>query len=229
MVGTVVSNSTISHTCYNYMAGAALAVIGTDAVAMHNEVFDFPLFGISVMEAGGPSRASSPTVEIAYNYIHDFGGESVLSDFGGVYVSTDSDAQPSTNWLAADVHHNLITRASSYHYGANGLYSDHGTSGTNFYSNVVAGKGGRGISPHAGLNLTVTNNLFYNVSLQPFGGNPEASCVVSGPGGSPPGFSATLRSNIFAQAQGGSPVFFSTKDLFWDPPKTAVVSDGNVF
>jgi len=242
VAGTVLSNSTVWHTGYNYMSGGATAVVGTDAAVLHSEFFDFPLFGVAVEQAGGGSWASSPRVEIAYNSIHDFGGEQVLSDFGGVYLSTDSDAKPGTNWLAAEVHHNLIARAASYNYGANGLYSDHGTSGVNFFMNVVADVGGRGLSPHAGLNLTAANNLFYNVSLQPFAGEEQASCVVSGPQGHAPGFSLALRCNIFAQgaaaAAGGgggrgssssSAVLYSTKEAFWAPPATEVVSNDNVF
>lgn len=229
VVGLTVSNSTISKTNYNYMSGGAINVVGTDAAFVHNELFDVPLMGVTVEQAGGPSRASAPRVEIAYNRIRDYGGRDVLSDFGGVYISTNSDATPATNWLAASVHHNLISNAASYNYGANGLYSDHGTSGPAFFSNVVVGMGGRGLSPHAGLNVSAVNNVFFNVSVQPFAGSTDASCVVSGPQGHAPGFSALLRNNILAQPAGGSPVFYSTRDALWAPPDFVVASDANVF
>ena len=230
VAGTVVSNSIVrGPISYNYMSGGAAAVVGTNASFLHNELRDFPLFGVAVEQAGGPSRAGAPAVEVAFNFIHDFGGADVLSDFGGVYLSTNSDAKPATNWLAADVHHNLVARAASYAYGANGLYSDHGTSGVSFHHNVVAGVGGRGVSPHAGHNLTIANNVFYNTSTQPFAGSAAASCVVSGPQGHAPGFSAVLRNNILAQPAGGSAILYTTKDGLWAPPAATVASDGNVF
>ncbi len=231
VTGLVVSNSTISHTGFNYMSGGAAALVGTGAAFLHNELFDFPLFGVAVEQAGGPSRAAAPQVEIAFNHVHDFGGVDVLSDFGGVYLTTNSDAEPATNWLAADVHHNLVARAASYRggYGANGLYSDHGTSGARFHHNVVAGVGGRGVSPHAGLNLSVVNNLFFNVSAQPWPGGALGDCAVSGPQGHAPGFSAALKNNIVAQPEGGSAIFYSVKDALWAPPQSVVASDGSVF
>ena len=227
--GTVLSNSTISHVGYNYMSGGATAAIGTDAAVLHNELYDFPLFGVAVGQEGGPSRATAPAVEVASNWIHDFGGDQVLSDFGAVYISTNSDAKPATNWMAVEVHHNLIARAQSYNYGANGLYTDHGTSGADFHHNVVSGMGARGLSPHAGNNISAVNNIFFNVSTQPFAGEAEADCVVSGPQGHAPGFSATLRNNILAQPMGGSPIFYTTKDALWAPPQSTVASDANVF
>ena len=227
--GTVLSNSSISHVGYNYMSGGATAVIGTGAAVLHNELYDFPLFGVAVGQAGGASRAAAPAVEVAFNHLHDFGGAQVLSDFGAVYISTNSDAKPATNWMAVDVHHNLIARAQSYSYGANGLYSDHGTSGAAFHHNVVSSMGGRGLSPHAGNGISAVNNLFYNVSTQPFAGSAGADCVVSGPQGHAPGFSATLRNNILAQPLGGSPIIYTTKDAMWAPPQSTVTSDANVF
>ena len=230
VVGTVLANSTISRVGFNYMSGGAAAVIGTGAAFVHNEVFDVPLNGVTFQQAGGASRPEAPSAEIAFNHIHDFGGGGqVLSDFGGVYINANSDAKPATNWLATDVHHNLIERGASYDYGCNGIYTDHGTSGASVHHNVVAALGGRGLSPHAGLNLSAANNLFYNVSLQPFAGAAGASCVVSGPQGNAPGFSLALRANIFAQPAGGSAVFYSTRDAFWAPPRARVASDGNVF
>jgi hypothetical protein len=229
VAGTVLANSTISHVGFNYMSGGAAAVIGTGAAFVHNEVFDVPLNGVVFQQAGGPSREAAPSAEIAFNHLHDLGGEQVLSDFGACYINANSDARPATNWLAADVHHNLIERSASYNYGSNGVYSDHGTSGAYVHHNVITGLGGRGLSPHAGLNLTAVNNLIYNVSLQPFAGAAGASCVVSGPQGGAPGFSLALRANIFAQPTGGSAIFYSTRDAFWAPPRAAVASNDNVF
>ena len=57
-------------------------------------------------------------------------------------MSTNSDAAAATNWLAADVNHNLVANAASYNFGANDLYSDHGSSGAAYHHNVVAGVGG---------------------------------------------------------------------------------------
>jgi len=228
---TMISNCTVSHTCYNYMSGGAVAVVGTEASFLHNELYDFPLMGVVVQQAGGPSQAQAPSAQVAFNYIHDFGGRDVLSDFGGIYINSNSDSLPRTNWLAVDVHHNLIRNAASYGYGANGLYTDHGTSGAYLHHNVISGVGGRGLSPHSGLNITAVNNLFYNVSLQPFAGQMDANCVISGPQGNPPGFSATLRNNLLVQPlKGGSPpIFYTTKDKIWAPPKFLVNSDANIF
>ena len=171
-------------------------------------------------------------MEIAFNSIHDFGLDAVLSDFGGVYISTNSDAKPSTNWLAAEVHHNLIVRGRAYNYGSNGLYNDHGTSGPAFHSNAVANVGGRAVSLHCGNNVSVVNNVFYNVSSQPFACSSlpcPANCAVSGCNGAGnPGLSGAVFNNIVS-LDPSEPTAFTLKDVVYKPPGFTVSSDANVF
>jgi hypothetical protein len=180
---------------------------------------------------GGPSRAAAPALEIAFNRISNY-GQAITSDLGAVYVSSASDKKAATNWLAADVHDNWISGARNYEggYGANGLYSDHGTSGVRFFRNIVDAVGGRGASLHCGHGLEFSNNVVYNVSLDDFtpsGTNNGALSACNGGDVAAPGFAANVSVNVFAPV--GTRNAWAPQDATWQPPACTVAGDGNVY
>lgn len=180
---------------------------------------------------GGPSRAAAPALEIAYNRIYNY-GQGIISDLGGVYISSASDKVAATNWLAADVHHNWISNASSYTggYGANGLYNDHGTSGVHFHSNIVERVGGRGGSLHCGRGLSFVNNVIYDVARDPWTSSNNDDGALSSCNGddvADPGFAANVSINIIQPI--GTRDAWALKDTTWKPPTCTVTGDRNVF
>ena len=229
------ANSSIAHVGGIFLGGAAAVdALGMRARVLHNDLRDSPYSGVCYQQPGGPSRgdAATPIVEVAYNVIAEL-GQGVLSDLGGVYVSTGSDGAPATAWLAADIHHNLIANASCYSaggYGANGVYSDHATSGTTARANALVRLGGRGLSLHCGQGLAATGNILYAVGAQGFSGGNEAA--VSGCTGSParsPGLSANVSGNIVVTGPGSAAAAYAPKDALWAPPADALASDANVW
>ena len=222
------TNSTISRTSLTFLAGAAVHVYGTNAAVLHNDFSEIPLDAIAYQQLGGPSFAAAPTAEIAYNHVRDF-GQGVTSDFGAVYISSLSDLVRENNWLATDVHHNLVERAESYSpggYGANGLYSDHGTSGTVFRSNVLTGLGGAGLALHCGLNLTASNNLVFNVSRTWGDGALQGCSAADTPKSF--GLAAAVRTNIFSLANKTREPFSSRG--VWDvPPSNILAAENNTY
>ena len=230
--GFLLANSTISHVGMVYLAGAcAVEPVGAGSRVLHNELYDTPYSGVALQEVGGPSRDAAPAVEIAYNLIHDLGA-GVLSDLGGIYISSASDTKPATNWLSADVHHNSVQHVRTYAggYGGNGLYTDHGTSGVHFLNNVLADIGGRGGSLHCGRDIQFAGNLVYSISTQNFtsaANNNGALSSCNGNDVSDPGFRANVSNNIFFML--GTANAWAPQDTTWAPPAASVESDRNVW
>ena len=230
--GFLVANSTVSHVGYVFTGGACgVDAVGGGARVLNCDISDTTYAGITMQGPGGPSRARAPALEIAFNRIYSY-GQAITNDFGGVYISSMSDATPATNWLAADVHHNWISGARSYSggYGANGLYSDHGTSGVHFFSNIIEGVGGRCASLHCGDGLSFYNNVCFNVSLDNFttsGKNNAALSSCNGADLSAPGFSAKVSTNIIAPVHTQNA--WAPEDVAWKPPACTVTGDGNVY
>lgn len=232
VTGFLMANSTVSHVGYVFTGDAcAVSPVGGGARVINNDLSDSTYSGVSMQGVGGPSRALAPRLEIAYNRIWNF-GQGIISDFGGVYISSASDEDPSTNWLAADVHHNWISGARNYPggYGANGLYTDHGTSGVHFFGNIVADLGGRGGSLHCGNGIVFTGNIVYNISLDNFttsGNNNGALSSCNGADVASPGFAANVSTNIFVPQ--GTFNTWAPQDTTWKPPSCTVSGDKNVY
>jgi hypothetical protein len=230
--GFLLANSTIAHVGYVFTGGAcAASPVGAGARVLNNDLSDSTYAGVLMQGPGGASRATAPTLEVAYNRIYDY-GQGIISDFGGVYLSSASDEIAKTNWLAADVHHNWISGARNYPggYGANGVYTDHGTSGARFFSNIIEGLGGRGGSLHCGNGIEFFNNVIFNVSFDNFtssGTNNGALSSCNGADVADPGFSANISTNIFVP--GGTLNVWAPEDTTWSPPADTVAGDNSVY
>ena len=230
--GFLVANSSVAHVGYVFTGGAcAISPVGGGARVLNNDLSDTTYSGVLMQGPGGPTRAAAPTLEVAFNRIYDY-GQGITSDLGGVYISSASDKVAATNWLAADVHHNWISGARSYAggYGANGVYTDHGTSGARIYGNIVERVGGRGASLHCGRGIEVFNNVFYNVSLDNFttgGANNGAFSACNGDDVGVPGFAANVSTNIVVPV--GTRAAWAPQDVTWQPPSCTVSGDDNVY
>ena len=227
-----VSNSTVSHVGYVFTgAAAAVHMVGAGARVVNNDLSDSTYAGVFFQGPGGPSRTAAPALEIAFNRITDF-GQGITSDFGGVYISTGSDKVAATNWIAADVHNNWISRGRNYAggYGANGVYTDHGTSGVHFFSNILEGLGGRGGSLHCGKGIAFTNNIVFNISVDNFttsGTNNGALSSCNSDDVTDPGFSANVSNNIFYPVHTANA--WAPQDTTWAPPTCTIAGDGNMY
>ena len=230
------ANSTLARAGSIFLGGAALVgAVGMRVRVVHNDLSDSPYSGVTYQQPGGPARAApaTPVLDISYNRIAQL-GQGVLSDLGGVYLSSASDAAPATNWLAADVHHNVIANASCYGgggYGANGVYSDHATSGLAARANALLRLGGRGLSLHCGYGLLAAGNLLYDIGAQAFGGGGNEAAVsgCTGAQARAPGMAANVSGNIVATGPRSAAAAYAPQDALWAPPEDALASDANVW
>lgn len=226
-----VANTTVSHVGFVFFSGAcgvAAAASGTRIV--NNDISDTPYSGVMWDMPGGPSRDAAPTFEVAFNRITDT-MQGVLSDGASVYITANEDDVAALNWVASDVHHNFIASSHNYDggYGANGLYSDHATSGTAFFSNIITGFGGRAGSLHCGNGLRFESNLVYDVTQQNFssGGKNNGALSSCGTNSSEPGFSANVSGNIFFLV--GTRNAWAPQDVTWSPPNDIITGGRNLW
>lgn len=94
----------------------------SNAKVTHNTVGYCPYAGIAAGWQDGTNGTSInnntlPIFTIGYNHIHNYGLR-ILSDFGGIYLSTDDNLcfqkSPKTCWLLSLVHDNLVEAGSHY-------------------------------------------------------------------------------------------------------------------
>lgn len=192
----VVSNCTVHDVGDVYVSQpAGIAVGGRSVAVLHNEVYGVAYSGIIGVQPGGPppQAGAPPDFEIAFNNISDF-GLGVLNDFGGIYIAVYGECWLSnTCWLPADVHHNLVTRGTSYNYGANAFYSDQALSGVSLHHNVLAAVGAVAIEAHCGFNNSGYNNVIYAPQLQ--GRSREGAFGGCNSFGFPPGLQSSYAFN----------------------------------
>jgi hypothetical protein len=93
----------------------------------YNTVSFNPYAGIMIGWQHGTLAAQQEQLifDIAHNHVHDY-GMGVLSDFGGIYLSTADNLcfqkDPPLCHLPSYVHHNHIHDCSRYNYGCQGIY-----------------------------------------------------------------------------------------------------------
>eukprot|EP01113_Clastostelium_recurvatum_P024236 TRINITY_DN2892_c0_g1_i4.p1 TRINITY_DN2892_c0_g1~~TRINITY_DN2892_c0_g1_i4.p1 ORF type:complete len:742 (+),score=141.30 TRINITY_DN2892_c0_g1_i4:273-2228(+) len=121
----------------------------------YNEVAHFFYSGVSVGWTWGyatPSHAHDNMVR--FNHIYDI-GRGVLSDMGGIYTLGVS---PNTF-----IHDNIVHNVNTYGYGGIGLYADEGSSGIEYYNNLVYETKDAGFNQNYGMDNYIDNNIFYGI------------------------------------------------------------------
>eukprot|EP01065_Artemidia_motanka_P007700 TRINITY_DN13844_c0_g1_i1.p1 TRINITY_DN13844_c0_g1~~TRINITY_DN13844_c0_g1_i1.p1 ORF type:complete len:660 (+),score=153.24 TRINITY_DN13844_c0_g1_i1:39-2018(+) len=155
---------------------AGVRLRGNSSIHMRNcEVSKTAYGGILIgWQAGFMPDATAPDVfDVSYNLVHTF-GMGILSDFGGIYLSSNDNVC----WQAghkgcsvrAVVSQNVIHTGRHYNYGSQGIYMDEQASGVWMAKNTIYDIGDSGIYFHCGTNNTATNNVIASVGRQDKGG-----------------------------------------------------------
>jgi|GEM_PF-1093909 len=117
---------------------------------LHNHVHGFFHIGISVGWVWGYGENACGNI-VEWNHVHDI-GKFVLNDLGGIYTL---GVQPGTR-----VRYNLVHDVNARKYGAQGIYTDEGSSDILVENNIVYRVGSAGFNHHYGRNNIVRNNIF---------------------------------------------------------------------
>jgi len=128
-----------------------LVQLSASNLVSHNEIDHTFYTAVSVGWTWGyiPTPCRGNIVE--YNHLHDI-GQGMLSDMGGVYTL---GLQP-----GAVVRNNLIHDINDFIYGGWGLYTDEGSTGILFESNIVYHCQAAGFHQHYGRDNILRNNIF---------------------------------------------------------------------
>lgn len=104
-----------------------------------------------ILELTPPQEPIPPQFTISFNIVQDYGLE-ILSDFGGIYLSSDDNTcfTKGTCYLASTVHNNVVQHGRHYNYGSQGVYMDEQVAGQNITQNLFADIGDGGVYFHCG-------------------------------------------------------------------------------
>lgn len=198
----VINNTLVNDTGIIWMGQpAGIRLRGAaDIVATHNEVAHGPYGGILVgWQAGTPAPPVTPPppgrarFTVAFNDVHDY-GLGALSDFGGVYMSSDNntcwEAGGGTCYLPTDVYQNWIHRGrhstGKGGYGSEGTYTDEQMAGANITHNLIEDIGAGGIYFHCGKDHTAVDNIIVGAGAEYHHGGPMVGYLKScNAGGNP--------------------------------------------
>ena len=130
-----------------------LLVQASDCEIVHNDIYDFRYTGVSAGWTWGYAPTPVRNNHIDFNRIHHI-GQGRLSDMAGVYTLGDSRGSTvSGNW---------ITDVNGYQSGGSpawGLYTDEGSRGLLFASNLVERCRSGAIHQHFGRDNVFANNI----------------------------------------------------------------------
>jgi hypothetical protein len=177
-LNTTIANNSIADSGMVFMnqpAGirAQGAAEGTVLVA-HNSVRQSTYAGIMV---GWQAGVSKPAPGYAWQFVVEGNlvedcGLGTLSDFGGIYVSTNGYVceRDEACYLPTLVRDNLVRGVRGYNYGGEGVYADENVAGVWVQGNALGNLSGTPIYLHCGDNETVVNNLLWGSHAASEGG-----------------------------------------------------------
>jgi len=238
-VNTTISDCTIENTggvFFNQPAG--IRVMGAaNVVVVHNAVRDTSYAGIMAGWQAGSSRplaGAPPQFIIEGNDLENI-GNSILSDFGAIYVSTNGFACQATDtcWLPTVVRANRVRRVRAYNYGGEGFYADENVAGVSVVGNALGDVSGAAVYLHCGNGQRVGNNILWGSHAAPAGGaRPGAfapglagACNTGGVAPADENISAAFDTNVFlVTAPGGT--LFDTGGIW---PLANITWEGNTY
>lgn len=236
-VDTTIINCIVEGTGHIFMSQpAGMRIMGNGDMGVttvaHNLVRDTPYAGISIGWHSGAPRPAAPApwrYNISHNLVEDI-GNSLLNDFGGIYVSMGSPGyvceDTDSCYIPTLVEHNLVRRVHAYNWAGNGAYTDENVAGVSFVGNAFASVSHVGIYLHCGLNQSATNNILYSGDVEQRGQTALfGSCNTGGVAPKETNISAVLRRNIFF-VTGAASTLFDGDELV---PVTNVSFDENVY
>jgi len=217
----------------------------------HNDITNVPYSGIRVWGHFNSSSANTAAFDsgaaavfnISGNHVHEI-GMSLLSDFGGIFVTT-RPAHGSNDCVAgygdnscnvlALVAGNSVHSVRHHDHGGAGIYTDESSGRTNVTDNLVFNCSGWGLHLHCGWKHVVVNNLFAGntaVAPAPFAAYEKSDyaaepwCNFHSHNTSSQGFS--LWRNIFDQAVAPQVGVGRPVPIFNNAPSTAPSTYGNI-
>ena len=157
-----ITDSVVNNTALVYLGQPGSIVLRGERniTVERNNVSFSPYAGIKVGwqqegydAAHGSIGTVTPIFNVAFNRVSDY-GLGVLSDFGGIYISSDDNLcfqrTPQTCYLPTRVHGNEISRCDHYNYGCEGVYMDEQVSGVDITNNVIFDLEDAGLYFHCG-------------------------------------------------------------------------------
>ena len=161
----LISQNRISNCGRRYSASCGILVTHSYGNTIsHNDIGHVYYTGISVgWEWGYQDNISHHNI-IEKNHVHHI-GFGKLSDMGGIYVL---GVQPGTV-----IRNNIVHDISSVGYGANGIYTDEGSSFILIENNIVYNIKSAAHEQHYGKMNTVRNNIFTKAGTQMYLSRPE--------------------------------------------------------
>ena len=131
-----------------------LLVQASGCEIVHNDIYDFRYTGVSAGWTWGYAPTPVRNNRIDFNRIHHI-GQGRLSDMAGIYTLGDS--------RGTTVNGNWITDVNGYRSGGSpawGLYTDEGSRGILFASNLVERCRSGAVHQHFGRDNVFANNIF---------------------------------------------------------------------
>jgi len=226
-VNTTITDCTVENTggvFFNQPAG--IRVQGAAGVVVaHNLVRDTAYAGIMVGWQAGTARppaGAPPRFVVEGNLVED-AGNGILSDFGGIYASTNGYACQATDscWVPTLVRNNRVRRVRGYNYGGEGFYADENVAGVDVEGNALGDVSGAAVYLHCGDGQRVANNILYGSHAAPAGGARGAfapglvgSCNTGGVSPADENISAVFDTNVLLATNEGGTLFDGGGDIY---------------
>jgi len=118
----------------------------------HNWVRDSSYAGIMVSWQDGEKKPAAPfpwRFVVRGNLVEDI-GQQLLSDFGGIYVSSSGEACQAQDscYIPTLVEGNLVRNVRGYNYGGEGMYTDENVAGVYVVGNALGNVSGASLYFH---------------------------------------------------------------------------------
>ena len=149
--GNVISQNLITGCGRRYAAACGILVMNSyENTISHNDISYGYYSGISVGWVWGYAPSITRDNIIEYNHVHHI-GQGKLSDMGGIYLLGEQ--------RGTVVRNNIVNDVTSWNYGANGIYTDEGSSYILIENNIVYNVTSFAFQQHFGRMNVVRNNI----------------------------------------------------------------------